>query len=531
MSKSRKVTSSIRCKYYLDVSRINGSYDEGTKMISVIVQVALLVHFLQLIVQVTGQSPCPNYFRYIQDDHTNEVIGYIEIPSPPKGVALQLSVTLSIAVALPSKYVGRLELAKSREESVRAVRQGRPLMYKIHFPLRRPIPVLTGLWFNNQLICSGQRATGPIVTSIVLNHTLYPPGVLPLSEDQGNMIPNYPKIDNVSQNYPKVNNVSSDYPKVDNIPPNYPKIDTSPSPPVSPETPIFEPFLPPNTVVPNGTPKPPPSNGNNNFECGRSSNTIKINPLVAGGVKASPGHWPWLVAIFIVKFDFMFQCAGTLVTNTHIITAAHCFQLDDTNLPSGTLLVSLGRYRLRDWREKGSVNREVAEYRLHPDYNTSGNADADLAVLILRERVEYSAVIKPICLWSGAINLESVVGKYGYVVGWGRDELGNPYVQEPRQTRSPIVSQEVCLWSNENFVSFTSNRTFCAGLRNGSGPCNGDSGSGFVMFDSKTERFYLRGVVSRSLLDSSTMSCDLKQYVVYVDVAKHLDWIRNQTTT
>ncbi|XP_034183841.2 serine protease gd isoform X2 [Osmia lignaria lignaria] len=502
MSKSRKVTSSIRCKYYLDVSRINGSYDEGTKMISVIVQVALLVHFLQLIVQVTGQSPCPNYFRYIQDDHTNEVIGYIEIPSPPKGVALQLSVTLSIAVALPSKYVGRLELAKSREESVRAVRQGRPLMYKIHFPLRRPIPVLTGLWFNNQLICSGQRATGPIVTSIVLNHTLYPPGVLPLSEDQGNMIPNYPKIDNVSQNYPKVNNVSSDYPKVDNIPPNYPKIDTSPSPPVSPETPIFEPFLPPNTVVPNGTPKPPPSNGNNNFECGRSSNTIKINPLVAGGVKASPGHWPWLVAIFIVKFDFMFQCAGTLVTNTHIITAAHCFQLDDTNLPSGTLLVSLGRYRLRDWREKGSVNREVAEYRLHPDYNTSG-----------------------------AINLESVVGKYGYVVGWGRDELGNPYVQEPRQTRSPIVSQEVCLWSNENFVSFTSNRTFCAGLRNGSGPCNGDSGSGFVMFDSKTERFYLRGVVSRSLLDSSTMSCDLKQYVVYVDVAKHLDWIRNQTTT
>lgn len=315
-----------------------------------------------------------------------------------------------------------------------------------------------------------------------MNHTLYPPGVLPLSEDQGNMIPNFPKIDNVSQNYPKADNVVSDYPRVDNIPPNYPKIDKLPSPPVSPGKPNFEPFLPPNTVVPNGTPKPPPSNGNNNLQCGRSSNMNKINPLVAGGVKTSPGQWPWLAAIFIVKREFMFQCAGTLVTNTHIVTgelilrlpfvttlpvvrrsrvndnqfedlsdstfryiffflAAHCFQFDDMNLPPGTLLVTLGRYRLRDWREKGSVNREVAAYRLHPDYDPNGNADADLAVLILRERVEYSAVIKPICLWSGPINLESVVGKYGYVVGWGRDELGNPYLHEPRQTSSPIVSQ------------------------------------------------------------------------------------------
>lgn len=87
------------------------------------------------------------------------------------------------------------------------------------------------------------------------------------------------------------------------------------------------------------------------------------------------------------------------------------------------------------------MNREVAEYRVHPNYNTNGNADSDLAVLILRERVEYSAVIRPICLWSGPSQLENVVGMVGSVVGWGRDELGNRYLQEPRQTKSPIVSQ------------------------------------------------------------------------------------------
>lgn len=71
-------------------------------MISIIVKTILLVYFFQLFVGVVGQSPCSNYFRYIQDDVSNEVIGYIEIPFPPRGVILQLSVTLSIAVALPS---------------------------------------------------------------------------------------------------------------------------------------------------------------------------------------------------------------------------------------------------------------------------------------------------------------------------------------------------------------------------------------------------------------------------------------------
>lgn len=55
------------------------------------------------------------------------------------------------------RYVGKLELAQSKEDSVRAVEQGRPLLYHIHFPLRQPIPVLTGLWFNNQLYCTGPR--------------------------------------------------------------------------------------------------------------------------------------------------------------------------------------------------------------------------------------------------------------------------------------------------------------------------------------------------------------------------------------
>ncbi|OAD52709.1 Serine protease gd [Eufriesea mexicana] len=450
------------CRQTLKYLHKYGTRPQCSRMVSVIVKAVLLVHFLQLIAEVACQSPCSDYFQYIQNDTNNETVGLIQIRSPPKGVALQLSVKMSIAAALPTKYVGRLELNQPAGRTVQAIMQGKPLRYKIYFPLREPIPSLTG--------------NGPIVTIITLNHTLYPPGT-----------------------YPLVNRETTN-------------IETVPRQPIS--------------TVATTTPV---NKQENNLDCGRPSNLNKVNPLIAGGVKTRPGQWPWVAAIFVSKRNFGFYCGGSLVSNRHVITAAHCTKFDKADLHPSSFMVALGRYRLRDWNEKDSVNREVAEYKVHPNYNMDDNADSDLAVFILKQRVEYSAVIRPICLWSGSSELENVVGMIGSVVGWGQDELGNRYVQEPRLSKSPIISQEDCLRSNDNFITVTSNRTFCAGFRDGTGPCNGDSGSGFVIHDIITNRYYLRGVVSMSLgTYNEIMPCDLTQYVVYVDVAKYMNWIQTQ---
>jgi len=72
-------------------------------------------------------------------------------------------------------------------------------------------------------------------------------------------------------------------------------------------------------------------------------------------------------------------------------------------------------------------------------------------------------------------------------------------------------------------------RTFCAGLRNRNDPCNGDSGSGLVIYDAITGRYQLRGLVSRVSLPGNDFLCDFKSYVVYVDVAKYVPWIQEQT--
>lgn len=53
---------------------------------------------------------------------------------------------------------------------------------------------------------------------------------------------------------------------------------------------------------------------------------------------------------------------------------------------------------------------------------------------------------------------------------------------------------------------------------------SGDSGSGFVIKHNNV--FYLKGIVSASLLDVNR-NCDVKNYAIYTDVMKYIEWIKN----
>ncbi|XP_011883797.1 PREDICTED: serine protease gd-like [Vollenhovia emeryi] len=163
----------------------------------------------------------------------------------------------------------------------------------------------------------------------------------------------------------------------------------------------------------------------------------------------------------------------------------------------------------------------VASYEIHPNFKNGINAYFDLAVLSLKNVVEFNPFIKPICLWSGLTQFEDVINKTGYVVGWGEDELNRHDIEDQRMG--------TCLWSNARYFSFVSDNTFCAGNLDGFSPCNGDSGNGLIFFNNITGSYELRGVVSRVL--GETMQCDPQKYVVYVDVAKYIPWIQRHIST
>lgn len=108
----------------------------------------------------------------------------------------------------------------------------------------------------------------------------------------------------------------------------------------------------------------------------------------------------------------------------------------------------------------------ILSITLHPDYIPTVNnmtADADIAVITSAKIINFTNIIKPICLWMGESNLRDIIDSEGVVVGWGRDEKGSLTTGKPKEVHLPIVAQDTCINSHATFKEITSERTFCAG--------------------------------------------------------------------
>lgn len=70
--------------------------------------------------------------------------------------------------------------------------------------------------------------------------------------------------------------------------------------------------------------------------------------LIANGLKANEGDWPWHAAIFhlSVGFNVQYQCGGTVITSSAILTAAHCVHEDGRRIIADRILVDLGKHIL-----------------------------------------------------------------------------------------------------------------------------------------------------------------------------------------
>ncbi|KAK5638497.1 hypothetical protein RI129_012792 [Pyrocoelia pectoralis] len=185
----------------------------------------------------------------------------------------------------------------------------------------------------------------------------------------------------------------------------------------------------------------------------------------------------------------------------------------------------LGKYYLTKFSNPGIQDHAVDEIKRHPQYNSYTYAN-DIALIKLAKRAQLTIFVRPVCLWPHSRDLDSIVGEHGEVVGWGYDQYGK-ITDRLMQITMPVVTQGMCIQSNPLFYShYTTDMTYCAGYKNGSSVCNGDSGGGMVFLRKDMMRWYLRGLVSISIALRSHF-CDYSNYVVFTDTAKYLDWIRS----
>lgn len=244
--------------------------------------------------------------------------------------------------------------------------------------------------------------------------------------------------------------------------------------------------------------------------------------LISYGLNTSPGDWPWHAAIYKLqsKTNRNYICGGTLIDRKTVITAAHCvLDLNLVIIPD-RIIVELGRYDL-SMTTPGTQEFKVYEVKQHELYNPE-TIENDIAILVLANYVQVTAYVNFICLPEPNMDLVNQVGK---TVGWGRDQ-NNELQTELKEASVPVVDNIMCLSSNRDFFGqFLTKTNFCAGYRNNTNVCRGDSGGGLVF--QRDNHWILGGITSLGVSSKSTeLQCDITQYAIFTDVTKFVKWIK-----
>merc|ERR1712051_921647 len=227
------------------------------------------------------------------------------------------------------------------------------------------------------------------------------------------------------------------------------------------------------------------------------------NGRIVGGQETEQHEYPWQVGPVSRNGRSPF-CGGTLISSTHVLTAAHCTQTD-----ASSIAVILGEHNIAD----SDFNRvNVAEIINHPEYN-SGTTDNDYAILRLASPVTFTNEVSPACLPADLSN--TFAGVLATVTGWETLSSGG---------NQPTVLQEVDVTVTTNTACenaygssmITANMIFAAD--SGKDSCQGDSGG--PMIAPENGRQALIGVVSWGY------GCAMGAYPgVYARVTEKMDWI------
>ncbi|XP_062888182.1 uncharacterized protein LOC134337256 isoform X4 [Mobula hypostoma] len=219
------------------------------------------------------------------------------------------------------------------------------------------------------------------------------------------------------------------------------------------------------------------------MEC--SCGAPQLSNRIVGGADATEGEWPWQVSLRLINWGHW--CGATLVADTWLISAAHCFVRNPNPLSWEADLGTI----YRDSQHATTVRRSITRIVSHPLYDRT-SPDYDVAVLELSSPVSFSRSIQPVCLPSPVHNFPT--GKNCSITGWGTLREGSDYLSIILQeARVPIFNMSECVKLNRYPVT---PRMLCAGFSAGGvDSCKGDSGGPLVCEESPG-KWFLAGIVS-----------------------------------
>uniref|UniRef100_T1JHR6 limulus clotting factor C n=1 Tax=Strigamia maritima TaxID=126957 RepID=T1JHR6_STRMM len=269
-------------------------------------------------------------------------------------------------------------------------------------------------------------------------------------------------------------------------------------------------------------------------ECGRSSGP-RI-PLITHGTPSVMGQWPWQVGIARrleednPLGDWFIMCGGSVISESLVLTAAHCVTHSGTNVmvPNDEFRLYFGKYFRNDSRDDEQVQvRSVSEIHVHPDFEPS-TFESDIALIRVEPEITFTSRVQPVCLPSENDGDDRLAeGRQGTVIGWGMKE-DSTYSDILQHVQVPVVPGQQCQkdYRKIGVPIVVSSNMICAGNETGGfDSCNGDSGGPFVFpTHSQSDRWVLEGIVSWG----SPFGCgNERQYGGYARVRRFTNWIEH----